>query len=248
LTSIKRKRLADAVIDEIRRMMMNGELKKGDKLPDQSRFAAQLGVSRPSLREALNTLMLLGAIEQRPGFGTVIRSLGPLMFTEHLSPPLVSDPQATLELVESRRFVEVDVVEMAVRNAEDKEIRRLRRIVADMTRALKAGRIEDYTDLDLALHYQIAEASHNRFMIHMFVNLRGLMEQFMRETFTLLPGLLHGSLKFHIRIYEGIRDGSVKKATSNMSRHIQDITHALEHYYETAPEKGALPALGQKRA
>lgn len=246
MTSIKRKRLADSVIDEIRRMMMNGDLKKGDKLPNQSQFAAQLGVSRPSLREALNTLMLLGAIEQRPGFGTVIRSVGPLMFTEHLSPPLVSDHQATLELIESRRFLEVDIVEIAVQNAEDEEIRQLGRIVSEMTQALNKGRIEDYTDLDLAMHYKIVEATHNRFMIYMFVNLRGIMEQFMRETFSVLPGLLHRSLRFHTRIYEGIRDRSAKKATSNMNRHIQDIRQALEHYYHGAHKQGAGSAAGQK--
>lgn len=232
MNSIRRVRLADALIEEIRRRILNGELKKGDKLPNQSEFAAQLGVSRPSLREALNTLSLIGAIEQRPGYGTVIKAESPLLFTDHLAAPMVSDAQATLELIESRRYIEADVVEMAAKSATQDEIRELGEIVDQMPKALKEGRIGGYTDLDLAFHYKIAEAAHNRFMLHMFVTLRGLMEQFMRETFNVLPGLFERSLKFHINICQAIGNRDVKKASRNMNRHIEDIQRALAHYYQ----------------
>jgi GntR family transcriptional repressor for pyruvate dehydrogenase complex len=105
-------------------------------------------------------------------------------------------------------------------------------MVDQMPKALKEARTRDYTDLDLAFHYKIAEAAHNRFMLHMFVTLRGLMEQFMRETFNVLPGLLERSLKFHLNIYQAIRNRAVKKASSNMNHHIEDIKRALEHYYQ----------------
>jgi GntR family transcriptional repressor for pyruvate dehydrogenase complex len=93
---IKRKKLADSVIEEIKRMVDVGELKEGDKLPNQLEFAAQLGVSRPSLREALHTLTLIGAIEQRPGLGTVIKSANSTLWAVQLCPPLVSDAQASI--------------------------------------------------------------------------------------------------------------------------------------------------------
>lgn len=94
---IRRKKVADAVIEEIKRMIQSGELKEGDKLPNQNIFAAQLGVSRTSLREALNTLTRLGVTEQRPGYGTVLRSRVPAIFAEHMTPPLISDKQATID-------------------------------------------------------------------------------------------------------------------------------------------------------
>ena len=71
---ITSKKLTDSILDHIRNMVETGELREGDKLPNQYEFAAQLGVSRPSLREALYTLKQVGAIEQRPGSGTVLRS------------------------------------------------------------------------------------------------------------------------------------------------------------------------------
>ncbi|MFH1624915.1 MAG: GntR family transcriptional regulator [Pseudomonadota bacterium] len=63
---IVKKKLSDSVLEEIGRMVDAGELKRGDKLPPQDQLAAQLGVSRPSLREALRAMEMIGAIEQRP--------------------------------------------------------------------------------------------------------------------------------------------------------------------------------------
>jgi len=171
LTSIKRKKLADAVIEEIQRMIDNGELKEGDKLPNQNEFAAQLGVSRPSLREALHTLTLIGAVEQRPGLGTVLRSRKQAMFAEHLSPPLVSDHETTIELVEARRHIESGIAELAVKNAGDEDIRELKHLVDAMAGALREERNNDYTELDLKFHFKLAESTRNRFMLHMFVTL-----------------------------------------------------------------------------
>ncbi|MEW5722706.1 MAG: FadR/GntR family transcriptional regulator [Thermodesulfobacteriota bacterium] len=234
MASIKRKKLADYVIEEINRRIQNGELSPGAKLPNQNEFAAQLGVSRPSLREALHTLSLLGLVEQRQGAGTVIRGTQAAEMAEHVSPPLVSDEAATLELVEARRFLETGVVELAVERATMADVRRLGRLVKDMTIALKEDRTDEYTQLDMAFHYAVAAASHNRFLVHLFVTIRGLMEQFMRETFGVLPGLLERSLGFHAAIYEGIKARDPKKAVLNMRNHIRDIEGALRRYYQKA--------------
>jgi len=233
LASIEKKKLSDAVIAEIKRMIENGELKEGDKLPNQLEFAAQLGVSRASLREALHTLTLIGAIEQRPGLGTVLKSSNPALWAEQLSPPLVSDIEATLKLLEARRIVEAGVVELAVANATAEDIKKIQHLVEEMARALDEDRTDEYSQLDMGFHHQIASASHNSFMVHMFVTIRGLMEQFIREAFTVIPGLLERSLKYHIGIYEGIQQGNRRKAATEMKNHILDIEQAFRDYYST---------------
>lgn len=231
MAAVTRKKLAEVVIEEIARMLAAGELKEGDKLPNQNQFARQLGVSRPSLREALHTLSLIGAIEQRPGLGTVIKSAAPGLWAQRLSPPLVSDEQATLELLEARRFIEAAAVELAVAHAADKEIRDMGLLVRRMKQALEGGRPEVYSRLDMEFHHQIAAAAHNRFVMHMFVTLRGLMEQFIREAFIVVPGLLERSLVFHQRIHEALRDRRGGEATAAMTQHIRDIQKALAAHY-----------------
>lgn len=231
MASISKKKLADSVIEEIKRMIQGGELKERDKLPNQNVFAAQLGVSRTSLREALSTLTRIGVIEQRPGYGTVLRSRIPALFTDHLAPPLISDKEATIELIEARRFIEIGAAELAVKNASPEQINEMGLLIKEMPRSLKEGRIDDYIEQDVAFHFSIAKASHNRFLINLFVTIRGFMEQYMRESFHLLPYMLERSLKFHQNIYQAIKSGSRSKALSQMEKHILDVQRAIQKYY-----------------
>jgi GntR family transcriptional repressor for pyruvate dehydrogenase complex len=237
MASINKKKLADSVIEEIKRMIKSGELKEGDKLPNQNIFSAQLGVSRTSLREGLNTLTRIGVIEQRPGYGTVLRSRIPALFTDHLAPPLISDKEATIELIDARRFIEIGAAEMAVKNANSEQINEMGLLIKEMPRSLKEGRINDYIEQDIAFHFLIAKGSHNRFLVNLFVNIRGFMEQYMRESFRLLPYMLERSLKFHQNIYQAIKSRSRSKAVSHMERHILDIQRAIQNYYRNQEQK-----------
>ncbi len=231
MPSINKKKLADSVIEEIKRMIQSGELKKGDKVPNQNVFAAQLGVSRTSLREALSTLTRIGVFEQRPGYGTVFRSGIPALFTDHLAPPLISDKHASIELIEARRFIETGTAELSVKNANPEQIDEMGLLIKQMNRSIKEGRIEDYIEQDVAFHFLIAKASHNRFLINLFVTIRGFMEQYMRESFQLMPYMLKRSLKFHQNIYRAVKGGSRSKAVSQMEKHISDVQRAIQAYY-----------------
>ncbi|MGB9700914.1 MAG: FadR/GntR family transcriptional regulator [Thermodesulfobacteriota bacterium] len=229
---ISRKKVADAVIEEIKRMIQSGELKEGQKLPNQNVFAAQLGVSRTSLREALNTLTRLGITEQRPGYGTVLRSRMPAIFVDHVNPPLISDKQATIELIEVRRFVETGTAELSVKNIKPDQIKEMDSLIQEMHRSLKEERIDDYIGFDLAFHYLIAKASHNRFLINIFITIRGFLEQYMRESFRVMPWMLARSLKFHQNIYQAIKNQNLSKAVWHMRQHILDVQKAIQQYYE----------------
>jgi GntR family transcriptional repressor for pyruvate dehydrogenase complex len=237
MASINKKKLADSVIEEIKRMIQSGELKEGDKLPNQNAFAAQLGVSRTSLREALSTLTRIGVIEQRPGYGTVFRSRISALFTDHLAPPLISDKQATIELIEARRFIEIGAAELSVKNASPEQINEMGLLIKEMTRSLKEGRIDDYIEQDVSFHFLIAKASHNRFLVNLFVTIRGFMEQYMRESFHLLPWMLERSLKFHQNIYQAVKGGSHSKAVFQMKKHILDVQRAIQKYYREKEQK-----------
>lgn len=237
LAGIKKKKLADFVLDEIKRMIQVGELKEGDRLPNQTEFAARLGVSRPSLREAMQTLAMVGAIEQRPGYGSVIKSLTPALFASHLATPLVNDEQATRELLEARRFIEGGIAKLAAQNATESEVRKAGSLVRQMAEALEKGRREEYTELDTRIHYHLAVASHNKIMFHFFVTIRSLMEQFMAEAFWLLPELLARSMQYHQRIFQGLRDRDDVAAAGAMTEHIEDIQRTLENFYGLSPEE-----------
>lgn len=234
MAPIKKSKVADLVIEEMQRMIESGELRGGDKLPSQSEFAAQLGVSRTSLREALHTLSLLGAIEQRPGYGTVIRSSVPVVYADQLTLPMIADEAATIGLIEARRLIEMANVELAVPNATAEDIDEIATVVSDMAEALRENRASDFMAKDMEFHYLIAKATHNQVMVHLYLTIQRLIEQFIQETLTVLPGLVTRSQRFHRDICQAIADKDQARALSSMEKHILDIQGAFERYYEVA--------------
>jgi GntR family transcriptional repressor for pyruvate dehydrogenase complex len=228
---IQKKKLADYVIEEIKQMLKRGELKAGDKLPDQNKFACQLGVSRLSLREALHTLQLMGVIEQQPRVGTIIINGNTDRWVTQMPSPFLSDSEATLELLEARKFIEMAVANDVIKNIYQIEIDKLESIITAMFRALENNKMDEYSSLDVEFHMLIANASQNRYVKRMFLSVYSLMEQFMSEAFQVLPGLVNDSLKMHVRIFESLKEQNGQKFVHNIKAHIDNVEKFLKNYY-----------------
>ena len=227
----KKKKLADYVLDEIKRMLLSGELKEGDKLPNQSLFAEQLGVSRLPLREAIHTLQLMGVIEQKPGAGTIILSGNPHQWEQKPAPPMLSDSQATLELLETRKIVETHAMRLALVRISKEELKSLKTDIAIMKNSLKAENRKQYLKADMSFHFHLANASHNRYLVHMFLTIHGLMEQFMVEVFDLIPDLMENSMDYHSTIYDELSRRNGDKAVTVMEAHLSSVETAVKAYY-----------------
>ncbi|RJX34898.1 MAG: FadR family transcriptional regulator [Desulfarculus sp.] len=236
---IVKKKVPDSVLAEIRRMIISGEFKEGDKLPNQNEFAAQLGVSRPSLREALQTLTQLGAIEQRPGVGTILVARSPALLAGNLELPLISDTEATLQLVEARRVIEMGMVSLAVTRASQEELAAIGQVLKEMERAAERGDVETYCTKDLIYHHLIAQAAHNRFLSSLFQNIRQPFEQFLTDAFSAIPHRMQRSLVEHRKIYEAMKTRDPGQALAAMNAHLDMIEQAMEVFYrqQKAPEE-----------
>ena len=221
---IRKKKMADAVVDEIKRMIEIGELKEGDKLPTQNEFANQLQVSRTSLREALRILDLRGAIEQRPGFGTVIKNYNPVLFSNNVVVyPLMSDAQGTSELMKARQIIEVGAAGLAAEKATQTQIEALSELSDTLNQTLVDQSPDIYIETDLAFHSLVVELSNNRFMIYSFENLREYIKQYMHEFFKSMPGLFSPSIKFHRKIFNSIKEKKSDIAKQAMNDHLETV-------------------------
>jgi len=227
----KKKKLSEYVIEEIKLRLTTGQLSEGDKLPNQSEFASQLGVSRLSLREALNTLEQMGVIQQKTGVGTVITSGNPKLWGEKPEAPLISDREATLELLEARRSLETLIASYTVKRINDIEIEVLVEAVSGMEKAIAAKNHDQYLKLDISFHYQIVQASHNRFFLHMFLDIRNLMEKFMKESFYKQPSMMEGSFKHHLNILSCIKRKDQAATIQSIKDHIEEIESLVVRYY-----------------
>lgn len=229
--ALKTKKVSTAVLEEIRRMIISGEIKEGDKFPNQNEFAAQLGVSRPSLREALQVLSQLGAIEQRPGAGTILVSRTPALFSAEIETPLVSNRQASTELMETRRIVEVGLAGMAAKRATDSEIAELGQALGDMDRARQKPDKEAFAEADLLFHHLVAKSSHNRFSVSLFQSFSQAVGQLLEEAFRVMPVLLDVSFKAHRKVFRAIAARDPELAREAMERHLREGESALAGYY-----------------
>ena len=231
MTQIRKKRLAEEVLYEIKRMIRDGELDDGNKLPNQIEFASQLGVSRTSLREALNMLSMVGAVAQKQGVGTLLVSKFKALSIHSFAPPLMSDSNAALELIEARKIIEVGAAELAAVNATPKNNKKLENIVSSMETSLESGNTQRYIDLDMKFHLNIAQGSNNRFIIYSYKNMQGYIEQYIQECLNILPNMQKTSMSFHRRIFEAIKNQDKKRAVREMQNHILDIRNMYERYY-----------------
>jgi len=151
--------VTDEAIDKIRQMIVSGSLRPGDRLPKENDLAAQLGLSRNSLREAVRALSLVRVLEVRQGDGTYVTSLEPdlLLESTRFLAHLFSE-KTVLELFEVRRLLEPAAAALAAVRMDEAALERVRQ---ELERMIAAETVEDLVEADAAFHAVIATASGN---------------------------------------------------------------------------------------
>ncbi len=160
---IPQKKVSDRVFDQIRELIISGQLAPGDRLPPERELTGLLDVSRSSVREAILKLECLGFVEQRHGEGTFVRSATETPLTGFLK-ELIRQDDFMDDLMEIRAVLETWGAEAAAAHARAEEIAAMEACLEDMRRTGRTGRISN--ELNLRLHFLISSASRNRFLVH----------------------------------------------------------------------------------
>jgi len=151
--------LTDEAIEKIKQMIISGRIRPGEKLPREADLAAELGLSRNSLREAVKALSLINVLDVRQGDGTYATSLQPSLLLEALS--FIVDfhrDDTVLEFLEVRRILEPAATAMAALAMRDEDRAKL----GDILNATDIhSPVDDFVAADLEFHRTIAEGSGN---------------------------------------------------------------------------------------
>ena len=155
------KRLADDVARRVRALIEEQQLEAGMRLPAERQLAAQLGVSRNSLREALAMLVNEGVLLSRRGGGTFVRFQHEPWSEQNIVQPLktllADDPDYSFDILEARHAIEASTAWHAAMRATDADKEKIRL-------CFEATQSEDpdiASQTDVRFHLAIAEASHN---------------------------------------------------------------------------------------
>lgn len=174
---IEAERLARAVVRQVELLILRGILRPGERLPSERELAERLGVSRPSLREAIGDLADRGLLEIRPGAGAFVAGVLGSAFSPALVRLFAEHDEAVLDYVAFRRDIEGLAAERAARAGSDTDLQVIAAVFARMEAAHAKRDPSDEAELDAAFHMAIVEASHNVIMLHMLRSMYDLLRQ-----------------------------------------------------------------------
>ncbi|MFI5782321.1 FadR/GntR family transcriptional regulator [Nocardia sp. NPDC051570] len=150
--------VTDDAIAKIKTMIVSGDLTPGSRLPREADLAAELGVSRNSLREAVRALSLVRILDVRQGDGTYVASLEPNSLLDAMSFLLeFHQDDSVLEVLGVRRILEPAATALAAQRMTDAELAQLRTLVAP-----DSASVTDLVALDLNFHAAIGAACGNK--------------------------------------------------------------------------------------
>jgi GntR family transcriptional repressor for pyruvate dehydrogenase complex len=170
-------KLSTAVIDQVEKLILRGILRPGERLPSERELADRLGVSRPSLREAISALQERGLLTARANAGVFVSDVLGSAF----APPLVAlfgqHDEAKFDYLSFRRDMEGLAAERAARLGSDTDLAVVQTVFDKMEAAHAKRDPRDEAALDAEFHLAIIEASHNVIMLHMMRSMYELLQE-----------------------------------------------------------------------
>lgn len=228
---IRTKRLYREVADQLTSLIASGEFKKGERLPAERELAGTLGVSRPTIREAMIALEIAGLVEIRTGAGIYVISDN----TQARAEPAPDIGPGPFELIEARAHFEGEAAAIAAARISETELQTLEEACQEMAQAIEAGLSAEAADH--RFHMTIAEASRNSAVLATVQHLwsyrtRMPMWQKLHDVISDLsdtPGWTNDrhTLMDHRRILNALRARDADAARLAMRGHLDHVKAAL---------------------
>ncbi|SDI08196.1 FCD domain-containing protein [Pseudomonas panipatensis] len=237
---VRQRRLSDDIVERLEAMILEGTLKAGERLPAERVLAEQFGVSRPSLREAIQKLVAKGLLVSRQGGGNYIAEALGSTFSDPLLHLLESNPEAQRDLLEFRHTLEGSCAYYAAQRATEVDHQRLASAFETLQACYQRNdKVSDEEGAaDASFHLAIAEASHNTVLLH---TIRGLFDLLKHNVVTNIGGMYaqreetrEELMRQHRELYEAIMQGRAEEARAISHRHILYVQEVLEEAQDEA--------------
>jgi GntR family transcriptional repressor for pyruvate dehydrogenase complex len=161
---ITKEGVSDQVYKQLKDNVLKGSWRPGEKIPSENQLVSLFGVSRASIRMALQRMITLGLLESRVGNGTYVRQFTPGVYINELV-PLSLKPETQLEIMEFRKALETEALRLASQRATDEDLRELEEIHLRARKAFKALDLETYFNEDMQFHMHIFRMSKNSMFV-----------------------------------------------------------------------------------
>jgi GntR family transcriptional regulator, transcriptional repressor for pyruvate dehydrogenase complex len=223
-----RSSLVDEAADDLRQMILSGQLQPGEFLPPQKELAARFEVGTSTIREAVQSLIAVGLLQAHPGKGTWVREDALHAMDTLIHPSAVKTRLGQLNarsLCEARAVVEVALSEFAALRATPEDLRKIRTALEAMRE-----RVDDTTAFvkaDLDFHVAVANAGHNDLLAQFYHLAHTLLEEVIHELIS-LPNVKQESIEIQGAVLEAIEGHNPHAARLAAEQHMQYIYRLLE--------------------
>ena len=218
------------IAEEILRMIKSGEY-PGKKLPAERIIAEQMGVSRPSVREAISALHIVGILESRPGDGTYISDLLAIDELSLQVKNLLEESDSPYEIMQARKAVEAGVVRLAIKEATDEDLNLIKANWDNRCKIGLKGDYQAYIKLGKEPHLSIAKATKNSLLISIVDRLLDVTNQPLWQN---MRRLYYEKDASHMRQMLDIHNNIVDAI---QARNSQKAIHALEADFDAVLEQ-----------
>jgi GntR family transcriptional repressor for pyruvate dehydrogenase complex len=222
--------LVKRIVTYIQQLIEKGELRPGDRLPAERELAAQLGVSRTVLREALQTLAAYGLVDLQHGRGVFVAAGSAQAVAQRLTLAMISEETAPWlhELFEIRRTLEGVAAEWAAMRATTQQIEGLRANLAEGLAIYRSAQVDGMAAgaLDARFHASLAAATNNRVLMSLMAALVDELAM-ARERSLAIPGRALRSLHQHESIVMAIEERDADAARRAMLEHLNDVEQSI---------------------
>jgi GntR family transcriptional regulator, transcriptional repressor for pyruvate dehydrogenase complex len=216
---IKTQSLRSQVYEKLKEQIMKGIWEEGERLPSESEMCEMFGVSRVTIRGAIQQLEIQGLLDVIQGGGAFVKSVSTMKTVDTFNSLLTGQTEQDLVVIlEYRKIVEKGTVGLAQQKITRQDIRDLESIYKDM---VDSRDIDDYIRADWAFHLKIAEIARNSVILKVYDFLHGILSIALAEELNMLGR--HWGLKHHRAIIDAMEAGEKRKCENLMERHL-DVT------------------------
>jgi GntR family transcriptional repressor for pyruvate dehydrogenase complex len=232
IIKIKADSLRSQVYGQLKKQLLRGAWKPGEKLPSEKEFCRLFGVSRVTIRGAVQQLEILGLVETRQGGGTFVRDFSSVEKVDTFHPLFqIQKNQDLITVLEYRKIVEKGAAGIAGENISPEDIRFLEETYRAMSK--DTGASAAYIEADLAFHYRLALITRNPIIIKVYDLLNDILSTAMKDIVRLLGRKI--GLTYHRKIIDALKRGDKGECESLMEEHIEATISAVRKEIAAGP-------------
>ncbi len=230
-TKIQSEKLSAAVVQQLELLILRGILRPGDRLPGERELSEKLGVSRPSLRDAISDMSDRGLLISKAGSGIFVADQLGSAFSDALTTLFSRHDEAMFDTLDFRADMEGLAAERAARLASDTDRKLIGSIFNKMQAAQKSSDANVDAKLDADFHMAIIEASHNVIMLHMMRSMYKLLRDgvfYNRQVLFRQNATRQTLLDQHRAINDAIQARDPARARAAVQAHLGYVRQALQ--------------------